>query len=158
MKDLLLLVADKNAQFALKGALARPAALGIRGISFDVRVHVGRDGGARKSGPEMLALERRRFTHALLVLDFEGSGAEQPDALGLEAELDVRLAGDWEERAKSIVISPELDIWMWGSSNALRQILEWSLDQDIRDGCGTGASRSRQMVNHIVRRKPSNWC
>jgi hypothetical protein len=74
MKDLLLLVADKNAHFALNGALARPAALGIKEINFEVRVHVGRDGGARKSGPEMLALERRRFSHALLVLDFEASG------------------------------------------------------------------------------------
>ncbi len=64
------MVADKNAQFALKGALARPKALGIRRIEFEFRVHPGRDGGARKSGPEVLALERRRFKHGLLVLDF----------------------------------------------------------------------------------------
>jgi hypothetical protein len=34
MKDLVLLVADKNAQFVLKGALLRPEALGIRRIEF----------------------------------------------------------------------------------------------------------------------------
>jgi hypothetical protein len=72
MKDLVLLVADKNAQFALKGALQRPEALGIRRIEFEFRVHPGRDGGARKSGPEVLAMERWRFQNGLLVLDYEG--------------------------------------------------------------------------------------
>src|SRR5258707_585246 len=119
MKDLVLLVADKNAQFALKGALGRPDALEIRPIEFEFRVHPGRDGGARKSGPELLALERRRFEHALLVLDFEGSGTELPNAKDLEAQLDARLSGRWKEAAKSIVIEPELDVWIWGADNAI---------------------------------------
>ena len=79
----MLLVADKNAHFALKGALARPEAMGIRPIEFEFRVHPGRDGGTRKTGPELLALERRRFRHGLLVLDYEGSGT---DLLGATAK------------------------------------------------------------------------
>ena len=67
MKDLVLLVADKNIQYALKGALGRPEALGIRPIEFEFRVHPGRDGGTRKSGPEVLALEQRRFQHGLQI-------------------------------------------------------------------------------------------
>lgn len=101
MKDLALLVADKNAQFALRGALQRSEALGIRPIEFEFRVHPGRDGGARKSGPEVLALERRRFRHALLVFDFEGSGTDLPDALALEAQLDDRLQARWSGAAKA---------------------------------------------------------
>ena len=54
MKDLFILVADKNAEYALKGALARPEALGIRPIEFEIRTHPGRDGGTRKTGPELL--------------------------------------------------------------------------------------------------------
>ena len=56
MKDLVLLVADKNAHFALKGALSRPEALEIHSIEFEFRVHPGRDGVARRTGPEVLAL------------------------------------------------------------------------------------------------------
>ena len=133
MKDLVLLVADKNAQFALKGALERSKALGIRRIEFEFRVHPGRDGGARKSGAEVLALEHRRFQHGLLVLDFEGSGTELPDAAALEKQLDSKLRTRWNNHAKSIVIEPELDIWAWGSDNAIEQAIDWPAGEGIRD-------------------------
>lgn len=133
MKDLVLLVADKNAHFALKGALERPEALGIRRIEFEFRVHPGRDGGARKSGPEILALERHRFQHGLLVLDYEGSGAAQSEAGALEAQLDERLQARWKSQAKAIVIEPELDVWVWGSDNAVEQAISWPAGKAIRD-------------------------
>lgn len=41
MKDLVLLVADKNMQATLRGVLARPQAMGIKAITFDIRVHPG---------------------------------------------------------------------------------------------------------------------
>jgi hypothetical protein len=122
MKDLVVLVADKNTQFALKGAFGRPEALGIRPIEFEFRVHSGRDGGARKTGPEMLALERRRFRHALLVFDFEGCGTELENAKAVEAKLDERLSVHWKAAAKSIVIEPELDVWVWeGTTQSKRR-------------------------------------
>ncbi len=132
MQDLVLLVADKNAQFALSGALRRPEALGIRRIDFIFRVHPGRDGGARRSGPEMLNLESKRFQHAILLFDLEGSGAELSDALSLEQRLDSRLAASWDGRAKAIVIEPEVDIWLWGSDNAMQQVLRWTDGTPIR--------------------------
>ena len=132
MQDLVLLVADKNAQFALSGALHRPQAIGIRSIEFVFLVHPGRDGGTRKSGPEILNLEARRFRHALLVLDLEGSGTECSEAVTLEQQLDKRLTATWQGRAKSIVIEPEADIWLWGSDNAMQQILRWSDSRPIR--------------------------
>lgn len=128
----MLLVADKNAQFALTGALRRPKALGIRPIEFEFRVHAGRDGGARKSGPELLALERRRFEHAMLVLDYEGSGTALRDAETLEAELDRRLQTHWGNAAKSIVIMPEVDAWVWGSDRAIAAAIEWHEPTAIR--------------------------
>jgi hypothetical protein len=133
MKDLVLLVADKNAHFALKGALGRPEALGIRPIEFEFRVHPGRDGGTRRTGPEMLALERRRFKHALLVLDFEGCGTDLPNATALEAQLDCRLSTHWKEAAKSIVIEPELDVWIWGADNAVEAVIEWPAGKSVRE-------------------------
>ncbi len=135
MKDLVILSADKNAHFAIKGALERPKALGIRGIEFEFRVHPGRDGGARKTGPDLLRLEQLQFEQALLVLDFEGCGTEHEDPLALEAELDQRLNIDWGERAKSIVVVPEMDVWMWGSDNAIETTFAWpaEIGQGIRD-------------------------
>lgn len=134
MKDLVILVADKNMQFALRGALGRPEALGIRAVTFDFRPHPGRDGGVRTTGVDMLALERQRFAHALLVFDLEGCGAHPGQtADDLEQVLDQRLGAHWGTQAKAIVITPEVDIWIWGADIALREALHWPLSGDVRD-------------------------
>jgi hypothetical protein len=133
MKDLFILVADKNAEFALKGALARHEALGIRPIQFEIRPHVGHDGGVRTTGAEMLALQRSQYHHGLLVLDFEGSGTDKPTAISLEQELDAKLSIHWGKAAKAIVIEPELDIWVWGSDNAVENAIGWPPGKGVRD-------------------------
>lgn len=131
--DLVVLAADKQMQYALKGALARPDALRIRPITFDFRVHPGRDGGARTTGMEVLRRERHRFGHAILVLDFEGSGARAGQtSIELEADLDSKLSATWGTDAKAVVIDPELEAWVWGSDNALSSALSWPLGQSIR--------------------------
>lgn len=133
MKDLIILVADKNAQFALKGALGRPEAMQIKPLQCEFLVHPGRDGGVRKSGPEVLALKRRTFKHALLLLDFEGSGSDQPNASALEAKLDERLRPVWADAAKAIVIEPELDVWMWGADHPVEEVIEWPAGIGVRE-------------------------
>ncbi len=134
MKDLVILVPDKNTQFALQGALGRPDALGIRAIAHEFRPHPGRDGGARTTGVDVLARERARFSHALLVFDLDGSGAQQRwTTQELEHELDEKLRLHWGDHAKAIVIAPEVDIWLWGADNALREILHWPKAGTIRD-------------------------
>lgn len=133
MKDLFILVADKNAEFALKGALARPAALGIRPIEFEIRTHPGRDGGARKTGPEILATQIRQYRHGLLMFDLEGSGKESAGAVVLESQLDGRLHNQWKNAAKAIVIEPELDVWIWGSDNAVEASIEWPAGKGVRE-------------------------
>ena len=125
------MVADKSMQFSLQGGLERPRSLGIYPIKFDFRQHPGRDGGTRTSGAQLLALERNRFSHALLVLDHEGSGSRETP-LELERSLDEQLAETWGEYGKAIVISPELDVWMWGSDNKLSEILRWPKPEPIR--------------------------
>lgn len=131
MSDLVLLVSDKNMQGALRGALARSAALGIRPITTEFIVHSGRDGGVRTSGPGLLALKRRTCRHALLLLDHEGSGTTKTPT-DLEHDLDESLQVIWGDAAKAIVISPELDVWMWGSDNVLQEVLGWTSAQQLR--------------------------
>jgi hypothetical protein len=132
MKDLFILVADKNAEFALKGALSRPEALGIRPVDFEIRTHFGRDGGVRKNGPDILSLLRRQYSHGLLIFDFEGCGEENESGVALEIQLDAKLQNDWGNNAKTIVIEPELDVWVWGADNAIEEALDWPPGKKIR--------------------------
>lgn len=132
-KDLLLLVPDKNTQFALRGALPRSESLGIRPITFDFLVHSGRDGGVRTTGPALAALKRSQLRHMLMIFDHEGSGAEDTSASKLTAELECQLAERWDGDAHVIVIEPEVDVWLWGSDNLLSQLLKWGATDSIRE-------------------------
>lgn len=130
--DLHVLAADKNVEFALRGILARHAALGIREIDFEIEVHAGRDGGVRSSGADMLSLEHNRFDASLMVLDFEGSGTDAMSSTELEQRLDQDLLRKVGGNSKAIVIDPECDMWVWGSDNSLSEILNWQSELGIR--------------------------
>jgi hypothetical protein len=132
MRDLALLVADKNMDFAMRGILSRHVPLGIRRVDCRIDVHPHKDGGVRTTGPETLAPLRHQFRHGLLMLDWEGSGADGDDPLELEQQLDKRLKPFWGDRAKAIVLVPEVDVWMWGSDNALRDVVGWTGSEGIR--------------------------
>ncbi|MBM3879415.1 MAG: hypothetical protein FJ387_06800 [Verrucomicrobia bacterium] len=68
----------------------------------------------------------------MLVFDFEESGTDLPDAPALEAQLDERLRARWSGAAKAIVIEPELDVWIWGSDNAVAEAIEWPAGKPLR--------------------------
>ncbi|MCM8613967.1 hypothetical protein [Accumulibacter sp.] len=67
------------------------------------------------------------------MLDFQGCGQEHETPLNLEASLDEQVQRVWGARAKVIVISPEVDIWLWGADNALHEVLQWRKATPIRD-------------------------
>lgn len=131
-RDLIILAADKNMEFALKGILSRPKALGIRSIDYEIRTHPGHDGGARTNGHQILRLFRNQFAHALLIFDREGSGAEgAQSAEAIEADVEIRLKVTWGDDARAIVIQPELEVWTWGSDTVLRDALGWDPDRGL---------------------------
>jgi hypothetical protein len=132
MKDLVVLVADKNMEFALKGILNRPRSLNIRNISFEIRVHSNRDAGVRTTGINLLTIDRPLFSNALMLLDFEGCGANTLDPLQLEHQLDQQLMQTWGADGKSIVIAPEVDAWLWGSDVIMQRVLSWQGNGTIR--------------------------
>lgn len=131
MKDLVLLVADKDIQYALTGALSRPQAMVTRPIACEFKLHAGKDGGARSTGVDILNTQRRLFSRALLVFDREGCGRDD-DALTIERDLDARLALVWGIDAKTIVVEPEVEAWVWGADNAMREVLGWPRPEPIR--------------------------
>ena len=67
MVDLLVVVADKNMHFGVRGGLNRAEALGIRSITTEFLVHPNRDGGVRKDGPELAAVGKHRAAHSLML-------------------------------------------------------------------------------------------
>jgi len=109
MKDLALLVADKDMELALQAALRRPESLSVRPFTFTCIKHPERDGGVRSNGASVLSVMASSHSHALLVLDFEGSGATGLTVEALESRLDAEMQPVWKDRGKSIVIAPELD-------------------------------------------------
>lgn len=126
--DLFVLVADLDQQETLKALLEdRTASLGIRSPVFEVTKHPQHDGGCYKSGPAMLQTLQSQAAHAILVLDREGSGADHVAAEEIEADLDQRLAqSGWGDRARTIVLDPEIEVWIWSSSPHVDAVLGWT--------------------------------
>jgi hypothetical protein len=126
-KDLVVLVADKNTEFALKGLLSkRGRALRIRSITFDIFVHVERDPGCLNRAHDFLRPHSGRYRHALVMFDHDGCGQEHKDRAALEQQVEVQLSqAGWNDRAAAVVLDPELEIWVWSDSPHVEQALGW---------------------------------
>jgi hypothetical protein len=126
--DLVVLVPDKNMEWALHGLLSRPEALRIRSVRFIIRTHLGRDPGCARDGHNFLRPMSRTCHHALIMFDHEGCGreGEQPQALEDEVALNLSSNG-WGDRAKALILSPELEIWVWSDSPEVDRCLGWQL-------------------------------
>jgi hypothetical protein len=115
--DLIILVADRNMEAAVQGLLSRQAALGIRSVNVQIRKHPQKDSGCCYGGVEFLSLFVAQFDHALLMFDREGSGRDEQIRADIENEIEARLSNSgWQERARTIVLDPELEIWVWSDS------------------------------------------
>ena len=127
VNPLVVLTADKNAQFTLRGLFSRAKSLGIQQLSPQYYIHPGKDPGVLRNAHEFLRPFSRSFTHALVVMDREGSGAERMSRDEMEAQIDQALArSGWDDRACAVVIDPELDLWVWSDSPHVDSELGWS--------------------------------
>lgn len=124
-KPLVIITADKNAEFAIKELVRRPAALGIRPIDFDCFPHPRRDNGVFNEAHDFLRpfLE---WEYALVMFDLEGCGHEDEPRDVLEKALEDKLAANgWPGRSRVVVLDPELEAWIWDSSYQVNRILNW---------------------------------
>ncbi len=119
-RDLIVLVADKNTEFSIRGLLSkRSSALRIRPLVFDIFVHPQRDPGCLRLAHDFLRPHSSRYGHALVVLDRDGCGQEhRKKRTELEQQIEERLAqSGWSTgRAAAVVIEPELEAWVWSQS------------------------------------------
>lgn len=125
-KDLIVLVADRNMEHALRGLIGRHRSIGIRPITFDIRIHPERDSGCRTGGIEFLTAFRNQYDHAILMFDFEGSGADKAKQVSLSTELERDMEAAWGTKAAVVVIVPELDVWVWSDSPNVDKALSWA--------------------------------
>ena len=127
-KDLIALVADKDMQHALSGLLReRGPALGVRSITFDVMVHSQHDPACALRGVSFLENYAYDYHHGLLLFDHEGSGRESMRPEELQNALDQEFVDSpWHDRAKAIVVDPELEAWVWSRSPHVAAVAGWS--------------------------------
>ena len=126
-KDLVALVADKNMEHTLKGLFTRHQSLRIRPIETDIHVHPEHDPGCALRGVEILTGFAQSYRHGILMFDHEGSGKEETHRDALQRDLDQALARTpWQERAKAIVLAPELEAWVWSGSPHVDDIVGWA--------------------------------
>ena len=129
-KDLVILVADMDAENALRGVLQRRQSMDIRhleeGRKFDLLRHPQRDSGCRCNAEAFLEGFVRTHGHALVVFDHAGCGWEDRPATEVESDVEDRLSrSGWQARCAAIVIVPELEAWVWSDSPHVDAELGW---------------------------------
>lgn len=125
--DLVVLAADKQMQEALRGLLSQPEALQIRPISFSIYTHPRHDAGCRTEGHQFLRSFHEEVEHALVLFDYHGCGAEHeatPEEIESIVEEGLSRSG-WSDRARCVVIDPELEVWVWSDSPEVDRCLGW---------------------------------
>lgn len=124
--DLVALVPGKDDRETLEGLFGRHQAMRMRAIRREILVHPGRDPGCFREAPAVLQVYQRRARFALAMFDHEGSGQEArpPREVAGEVEDRLRLSG-WDDRARALVVVPELETWVWSDSPHVDTVLGW---------------------------------
>ena len=134
MKDLVVLVADKNMKFGIDAILSRHDSLNIRNIFYDSFVHPLRDPGVYDKAGDFLRQFLREYSYALVFLDYEGSGQEQRSSHEIASKMKTGLEENgWQDRVEVIVFDPELEIWIWTESPHTADALGWDNYSELKD-------------------------
>jgi hypothetical protein len=124
VKDLIVLLADKDAEFSMQGILGNPLRLGIRNITFKVVAdRQGKDPGVFRKCHDVLRSSLGLYDHALVVFDRDGCGSQESrEALELETENRLAQNGG-HDRCAAVVMDPELEVWVWSESPHVPEVL-----------------------------------
>jgi len=125
-QDLVVVVADKNMESAIRGILSRTQSLHIRNVKVEIHVHIERDPGCYHKGHIFLRPFSKQFGYSMILFDRVGSGQENRSRNELEREVEenLRVTG-WAGRSAAVVIEPELENWVWSESSQVDRVLGW---------------------------------
>lgn len=160
MKDLVVLVADKNMEAAVRTLLEKRApALGIRSLEADIFVHPERDPGVLQRADIFLKGFNQTHRYALVLFDYQGCGRENLSVDQLRNDLKNRLEeGGWQGRCEVVVIDPELEAWVWSNSPHVPKVLGVAQEdmetilQQYRDAGATKPSRPKEAMEACLRK------
>jgi hypothetical protein len=128
-KDLVVLVADQDIEFAVRGLLSRHEALGFTKLvsqDYDVYRHPEKDPGCLLQCHDFLRPFFNLYAHALVMFDRSGCGKDGLSRERLENIVEKQLAiNGWNDRAAVIVFDPELEVWVWSESPHVDAVLGW---------------------------------
>lgn len=127
MKDVLILTADKNAEFALKGLLPRITQIeGIRKFGFDIITHPHKDPGVANQSVEYVRPYINDYRYLIVMFDHEGCGKEDQTRSDLESKIESLLSiNGWQDRNCCILLCPELESWLWVDATTVHDIIGW---------------------------------
>jgi hypothetical protein len=133
MKELIVLAADGQQKAVIEVLLEkRHTSLRIcklvPGQDFDVFVLPNKDPGVYKEAGQFLSVFARQYKYALVLIDSEWEGSPGRNNIKERIQNDLDQNG-WKDRSSTIVIAPELEIWVWSSSNEIPEILGQSWEQ-----------------------------
>ncbi len=131
MKDLVVLVADKNMEAVVRTLLEkRHQSLGIRQVQVDIFVHPRRDPGVLREADKFLQQFQSEYRYALVMFDYQGCGQKNllPEQLETDVKARLERAG-WSGRCEVIVLVPELEIWVWSNSHHVPKVLGLSSEE-----------------------------
>lgn len=147
-RDLFVVVADLDAENAITTLLHdRQRALEIR-LDFNPERHPqgdllrysGRDSGCYRDAVDVLRTPQNTHSHALLIFDRDGCGAEGKSRVEIERAVEEQLqrSGWMQDYVAVIVIEPELEAWVWANSPRVAELLGWRNEE----------SELRAFLNH----------
>jgi hypothetical protein len=123
--DLVVVAPDKDIEQACLGLFGRHRSLRIRPIRSEVLVHPLRDPGCYRTGHELLIPMSREARHALVIFDRAWDGAPGESSERIATRVEERLRPVWADRARCVVIDPEVDVWLWSDSPHVADVLGW---------------------------------
>ena len=155
MKDLLIYVADADAEAFLRSVLVKHQALGIRAVTFDIMRHPQRDAGMVQTGAELARMQKGKYSKLLKLWDFHGSGRERrQSAMELEAEIGHKLDSfTWSGNHSISVMVPELEQWLWHCKSALAAYSGLSV-AELQTWIVDVATKSRRTVESWQQESP----
>ncbi|MEI7834226.1 MAG: hypothetical protein WCJ56_13640 [bacterium] len=122
--DLVVLVADKNMEQSVSGLLARTSSIGISEIKAEIITNPQKDSGCRVRPESFLRYYQNSAQYALVLFDYEGCGDSVNCAEMLETQVEnILTKNGWPNRCGAVVINPELEQWVWTTSEEIPGIL-----------------------------------
>lgn len=129
MNDLVVLVPDADIEQAVSGLVSRGESLGIGSCRALVRRHPMRDSGCRTAAAEFLRPLRGSHRFALVIFDHHGCGSDESrEVIQQRVEASLVASGWAKKCCKTIVIAPELEVWLWNGSSHVAEALGWRTD------------------------------